>query len=498
MQTAHTFEIRRSAQGTSFNPEILPPGKIFVDGEFSAGTGTASFTVVDPSTEQDILTVPRASVNDVDRAVEAAKNAFTLWGRTVPAERSAVLLKIADRMEANRQVLVDLESWNTGKPAAVAEDDVDSAIDSFRFMAGALRAGTTLAAGEYAKDHTSVILREPLGVVGAVTPWNYPLLMGVWKIAPILAAGNTLVLKPSETTPLTTLKLAELTADLLPAGVFNIVTGQGSVIGDRLSAHEDIAMIALTGSVGSGQSVAAAAAPTVKRVHLELGGKAPVVVFEDADIEAVVAGLRTAGYWNSGQECGAACRVLVHESIAEEFTRALGESVASLIPGEPGAGQDVEIGPMISKAHYDRVLEHLRKAEEEGNEFVTGGHALPGTGFFVEPTVIKAAQGASCTQEEIFGPVISVETFAEEAEAISRANEVPFGLAASVWTKDAQRSHYVAARLDAGTVWVNAHLVLATEMPWGGFKGSGYGRDLSAYALDDYSRTKHIMHNTAR
>lgn len=498
MQTANTAGIRRGESGATFDATLLPPAMIFVDGQFIPNEGQDFFTVVDPSTEDAVMDIPRATVRDVGLAVAAAKTAFTAWGRTLPAERAAVLLEIADRMRDNRQVLVGLESLNTGKPTAVAEDDVDSAIDSFRFMAGALRAGTTLAAGEYAKDHTSLILREPLGVVGAVTPWNYPLLMGVWKIAPILAAGNTLVLKPSETTPLSTLKLAELIADLLPAGVFNVVTGQGSVIGDRLSAHPDIAMIALTGSVGSGQSVAAAAAPSVKRVHLELGGKAPVVVFQDADIDAAVAGLRTAGFWNSGQECGAGCRVLVHESIAEEFTSKLGQAVATLVPGEPAAGAEVELGPMISRAHYERVLEHLRRSEAEGNEFVTGGHALPGAGFFIEPTVIKAARGTSCTQEEIFGPVVSVETFTEEDEAIARANEVPFGLAASVWTKDAQRSHYVSSRLDAGTVWVNAHLVLATEMPWGGFKGSGYGRDLSAYALDDYSRTKHVMHNMTR
>ncbi|WP_345472430.1 aminobutyraldehyde dehydrogenase [Glutamicibacter ectropisis] len=496
METTSTVEVRRNGQERP--TPALPPAALFINGEFTAGESTETFTVINPSTEENILDVPRASTQDVDRAVAVAHEAFGTWGRTLPAERATVLLNIAQRMEDERELLVELESLNTGKPQAVAEDDVDSAIDSFRFMAGALRAGTTLAAGEYAKDHTSVIVREPLGVIGAVTPWNYPLLMGVWKIAPILAAGNTLVIKPSETTPLTTLKFAELTADLLPAGVFNVLTGRGAVIGDRLASHPQVAMIALTGSVGSGQSVAASAADSVKRVHLELGGKAPAVVFEDADIEATVAGLRNGGFWNAGQECGAACRVLVHESIAEEFTSKLAEAVSSLVVGEPETGEDVEIGPMISQAHYSRVLDHLKLAEQEGNEFVTGGQAIPTKGYFIEPTVIKASQGASCTQQEIFGPVISVETFSGEEEVITRANEVPFGLAASVWTKDAQRSHYVASRLDAGTVWVNAHLVLATEMPWGGFKGSGYGRDLSAYALDDYSRTKHVMHNMSR
>lgn len=475
---------------------VLPPAKHFVNGEFIDGADY--FSVVNPSTEEAVLDVPRAGVEDVDSAVAVAKAAFKSWGRALPGERAAVLLKIADRLEAHQQELMALESLNTGKPVSVAQDDVASAIDSFRFMAGALRSGTSLSAGEYAKDHFSVIVREPLGVVGAVTPWNYPLLMGVWKIAPILAAGNTLVLKPSETTPLSTLKFAELTADLLPAGVFNVLTGKGSVIGTRLSEHPDVAMVALTGSVGSGVSVASVAAQSVKRVHLELGGKAPVVVFEDADIDAAVQGLRAAGYWNSGQECGAACRVLVHESVAEAFTAKLGAAVATLSVGSPEEGENIEIGPMISQAHYERVLGHLRKAEEEGARFVTGGGAVDRTGYFIQPTVIAAPRGASCTQEEIFGPVVSVETFATEAEAVERANEVPFGLAASVWTKDAQRSHDVASRIDAGTVWVNSHLALATEMPWGGFKGSGYGRDLSAYAIDDYSRTKHVMHHTGR
>jgi len=498
METTQSRTVARVGQQLATDASALPPSKLFIGGRFVEDGSAESFSVIDPSREAAIIDVPRASREDVDRAIATAKQAFSGWGRSLPRERAEVLLKIADRLEENKQLLMDLESLNTGKPVAVAEDDVSSAIDSFRFMAGALRAGTSLAAGQYAPEHTSLILREPLGVIGAITPWNYPLLMGVWKIAPILAAGNTLVLKPSETTPLTTLKFAELTADLLPAGVFNVLTGQGSVIGTRLSEHPDVAMVALTGSVGSGVSVASVAAQTVKRVHLELGGKAPVVVFDDADIDATVAGLRNAGFWNAGQECGAACRVLVHESIAEQFTAALAAAVATLAVGEPQAGQDVELGPMISRSHYERVLDHLKRAEAEGARFVTGGQPLPGPGYFIEPTVIEAPRGAACTQEEIFGPVITVETFASEAEAIERANEVPFGLAASVWTKDAQRSHDVASRLDAGTVWVNSHLVLATEMPWGGFKGSGYGRDLSAYAIDDYSRTKHVMHNTSR
>lgn len=491
--------VLRAPDAAGFDHSQLPPGTHFIDGAFSPGKGTTAADVVNPCTEEVVCSVARGTTGDVDIAVAAAKRAAPAWRKLTPKDRAGVLTSVADRLQANAELLMGLESLNTGKPRSVAEDDVLSAIDCFRFMAGAQRAGTSLAAGEYAEDHLSVIQREPLGVIGAVTPWNYPLLMGVWKIAPILAAGNSLVLKASEQTPLTTLKFAELTADILPAGVFNVVTGAGSVIGTRLAEHPDVAMIALTGSVGSGQAVSRAAAETVKRVHLELGGKAPAVVFADADLPAAAAALRNGGYWNSGQECGAACRVLVEESVAEEFTKLLADQVASLAVGEPGAGENVEIGPMISRAHYDRVLAHLERAAADGARAVVGGGALAGPGYFIAPTVLAdVPAGAACTHEEIFGPVVTIETFAEEQEAVDRANEVPFGLAASVFTSDAKRSNDVAARLDAGTVWVNDHLVITNEMPWGGFKGSGYGRDLSVYALDDYSRTKHVMHNNAR
>jgi len=323
--------------------------------------------------------------------------------------------------------------------------------------------------------------------------------MAAWKIAPILAAGNTVVIKPSEQTPLTTLKFAELTADLLPAGVLNVVTGYGPQVGGRLADHPDIAMIALTGSVASGKAVARGAAESLKRVHLELGGKAPVVVFEDADLAGAAEALRAAGYWNSGQECGAGCRVLVHESVAEAFVDQLVGQVKTLVVGEPQAGEDVEIGPVVSQRHFDRVSGFLDRASSQGISAAVGGAAMQGPGYFISPTVlVDVPDGAECSREEIFGPVITVETFREEDDAIARANDVPYGLAASVWTDNARRSHHVAARLDFGTVWVNSHLVLANEVPWGGFKGSGYGRDLSIYALDDFSRTKHVMHNHTR
>jgi aminobutyraldehyde dehydrogenase len=479
--------------------DALPPGQHFIGGQFRAGTTDETQALVDPCTEATIYEVSQGAAEDADAAVAAALEAKQAWGRTLPKKRAEILLAIADRLAENADLLARLEALNTGKPLMVAEDDIAGSIDSFRFMAGAARATTSLAAGEYAEDHLSVILREPLGVVGVVTPWNYPLLMAAWKIAPILAAGNTIVLKPSEQTPLTTLKFAELTADLLPPGVFNVVTGLGPVIGARLAEHPNVDMIALTGSVNSGRAVARVASETVKRVHLELGGKAPVIIFADADLAAAAESLRAAGYWNSGQECGAGCRVLVHESVAERFTQLLVEQVSTLVVGEPTAGADVEMGPMISKAHYDRVLAHLERAQADGAKAALGGGALEGTGYFVAPTVLTdVPEGAACTLEEIFGPVITIETFATEEEAITRANQVPYGLAASAWTQNPQLGHDIASRLDAGTVWINSHLVLANEMPWSGFKSSGYGRDLSAYALDDYSRTKHVMHNKAR
>ncbi|WSQ13997.1 aminobutyraldehyde dehydrogenase [Streptomyces sp. NBC_01231] len=495
-----TPTVRRATDAPSLITESdLPSARHFIDGTFLDGSTDRVIDVVDPSTESVIARIPAGMAEDVDRAVAAAVAAKADWARRVPKDRSEVLHAIADRLAEHADLLARLESANTGKPLAVSHDDVAMTIDTFRFMAGAVRATTSLAAGDYADNHLSVILREPLGVIGVITPWNYPLLMAAWKIAPILAAGNTLVLKPSEQTPLTTLKFAELVAALLPPGVLNVVNGYGPTVGARLAEHPDLDMIALTGSVPSGRAVARAAADTLKRVHLELGGKAPVVIFEDADLTAAASSLRTAGFWNSGQECGAACRVLVHASVAERFVGQLVEEVGSLVVGEPASGEDVEVGPMVSKAHFDRVTGYLERAKKEGIRAATGGGPLDGPGYFVAPTVlVDVPEGAEVAREEIFGPVITVETFADEDEAVRRANDVPLGLSASVWTENARRSHDIAARLDFGTVWVNSHLVLAGEVPWGGFKGSGYGRDLSIYALDDYSRTKHVMHNHER
>ena len=497
--TDQPTSVVRRTEAPTFDDAILPPAGHFIGGAFVEAPGADMLDIVNPASEEAITAVANGTVADVDRAVAAAVGAKDAWARLVPKERSEILHAVADRIAQNRDVLARLESANTGKPASVAGDDVDGTIDTFRFMAGTLRGTTSMAAGDYAESHLSLILREPLGVVGVVTPWNYPLLMAAWKLAPILAAGNTVVIKPSEQTPLSTLKLAELIGDLLPAGVLNVVTGLGPVVGSRLASHPDVDMIALTGSVGSGRAIARDAADSLKRVHLELGGKAPVVVFEDADLDLVATSLRVASFYNSGQECGAACRVLVHESVADQLVDLLVAQVRDLVVGVPDAGDDVEVGPLVSKAHYDRVLAHLERALADGARAAVGGEAIDGTGYFVQPTVlVDMPLGAACTQEEIFGPVVTVETFSGEDEAIARANEVPFGLSASVWTNDARRSHDVAARIDAGTVWVNSHLVLANEVPWGGFKGSGYGRDLSIYALDDYSRTKHVMHYHGR
>ncbi len=407
-----TAAVRRvPARGSLLQEGELPSGQHFIDGALRPGRSGTFIDVVDPSSARTIAQVAEGTVEDTDVAVAAAYAAKDAWGRLTPEERSEVLHRVADRVAENADLLARLESANTGKPSAVAQDDVAQTIDTFRFMAGALRAPTSAAAGRYAEDHLSIILREPLGVVGVVTPWNYPLLMAAWKVAPILAAGNTLVIKPSEQTPLTTLKFAELVADILPAGVLNVVTGYGPVVGARLAEHPDVPMIALTGSVRSGKAVARAAAESLKRVHLELGGKAPVVIFPDADLAAAATALRAAGYWNSGQECGAACRVLVHESVADEFAELLVKEVATMVVGEPGAGDDVEIGPLTSKAHFDRVTGYLQRAKAEGLRAAIGGGALPGDGYFVAPTVlVDVPEGAEAAREEIFGPVITVET----------------------------------------------------------------------------------------
>lgn len=490
--------ILRPDHGNEGRRPTLPPLVHFIAGAFRAQPGTRTEPLIDPSSGEAVASVPLGGEAEVDAAVEAARAALTAWRRTTPRHRADLLLEIASRIEASAEELRRLEALDTGKPSAVTEDDIGMASDVFRFCAGAARAFSEVGSAEYVENHTSIMLREPVGVVAAIVPWNYPLLMAAWKMAPILAAGNTLVIKPAEQTPLTLLRLTELIADLLPAGVHNVVLGRGGEVGAALSTHPGVDMVALTGSVASGRAVATSAGESVKRVHLELGGKAPLVIFADADLESAAEGIRAAGFWNSGQECGAGTRVLVHESVADRFNELLAQQVATIATGDPAAGDAVELGPLISAQQAERVSGFISRAIDEGARPLVGGPDVLGPGYFIAPTVLTGVQpGSEASREEIFGPVVTVETFSTTEEAVSRANDVEYGLAASVWTSDVAKALEIPRQLDFGTVWVNSHLVLASEVPWGGFKGSGYGRDLSAYALQDFSRTKHVQINHA-
>jgi len=467
----------------------------YVDGSYLRGP--AEIAVLIPASGDVLIRVPNGSGRDVQLAVEAARRALPGWRSQTPKARAESLLQLADVIDANAAPLSRLESLNTGKPIDVSRVEMPFASDALRFFAGAARASQTPSAGEYLEGHLSIVRREPVGVVAAITPWNYPLMMAVWKIAPALAAGNTVVLKPSELTPLTTLRLTALWAEILPPGVLNVVLGDGPTVGEALSRHPDVAMIALTGSVNSGQAVTRAAADTLKRVHLELGGKAPVVIFEDADLQAAAANLRTTGYWNTGQECGAATRVLVADAVREEFVETLSNQVRTLRTGDPDSGEHVELGPLISARHLERVDRMVQRALADGATLALGGAPLDGGGgYFYEPTILTdVRQGTEIAEEEIFGPVITVQSFATDDEAIAMANSVRYGLAASIWTIDTARAIRTSDRLDFGTVWINDHLALASEMPWGGYAASGHGRDMSVYALDEYTRTKHLMIN---
>lgn len=474
----------------------LPKLAHFIDGEFISSSPHGMFTIMDPARGQALGEIPLGGTEEVDQAVEAARAAQPAWAALTPKDRSDALHALADAVQQDQERFEQLEALNCGKPPAVAADDISSVVDTLRFFAGAGRTGSTIAAGDYVEDTTSFILREPLGTIGLITPWNYPLLMVAWKLGPALVMGNTVVLKPSEVTPLTTLRLVELVQDILPAGVLNVVLGDGSTVGNAISGHADLDMVALTGSVRAGKSVAASAAENVTRVHLELGGKAPVLVCADADLDHVAEVVFEAGFWNSGQECGAAGRILAHESVAAALADKLTTAVDRYVLADPEIEEKDSLGPLIYGEHFDRVTSDISAAIDRGAEVLLGGKSDNSRGYWVEPTILKVDANDPITRHEVFGPVVTIETFSDLDNAIVRANDTPYGLTGSVFTQNTSTALKVSKQLDFGSVNVNTHLALPTEMPWSGFKNSGYGRDLSTYALDDYSRTKHIaMHH---